>query len=78
MATKKTTFKITGMSCTSCAATIEKALKQTDGIDKGHVNFATEKATVEYDPKKITENDMVKIVESAGYHVTSTSPSIVK
>jgi len=57
MAKQKSTLKIGGMSCASCAATIEKAL------------IATEKATVEYEPSRVKEADLVKAVESAGYTV---------
>ncbi len=69
MAEQKTTLKIKGMTCASCAANIEKALKAVKGVSTAAVNFATEKATVEYEPSQVKEADLVKAVESAGYAV---------
>jgi Cu+-exporting ATPase len=77
MASKKIVFEISGMTCASCATTIEKALKQTNGINKAHVNFAAEKATVEYDPKKTTMGDIVKIIDGTGYQVVSEKQKAV-
>jgi Cu+-exporting ATPase len=77
MASKKIVFEISGMTCASCATTIEKALKQTKGINKAHVNFVAEKATVEYDPKKTTEVDIVKIIDNTGYQIVSEKQKAV-
>jgi len=60
MAKQKSTLKIGGMSCASCAATIEKALKAVEGVSTAAVNFATEKATVEYEPSRVKEADLVR------------------
>lgn len=59
-------LNISGMTCASCAARVEKKLNKLDGVI-ATVNFATEKARVEYgDP--ISPADLVAAVESAGYH----------
>ncbi|MGB2798871.1 MAG: heavy metal translocating P-type ATPase [Dehalococcoidia bacterium] len=50
---KKTRIHITGMTCTTCAATIEKALSETPGVEKATVNFASESAFIEYDTSKV-------------------------
>lgn len=71
MANKKITLKITGMHCASCVDTIESALKPTEGIIQATVNFATEKATIEFDSQKITEEDIVKIIDGTGYPVAA-------
>ena len=47
---KKETYNVTGMSCASCSASIEKTLNKMDGI-KASVNLATEKVNVESDEK---------------------------
>jgi Heavy-metal-associated domain. len=57
---EKATLKISGMSCASCAAKIEKGLKNMDGVDEANVNLAIEKATVVYDPNKVNIDDMTK------------------
>ncbi|MFC2033607.1 cation transporter [Chloroflexota bacterium] len=48
---EKASIPITGMTCTTCAATIEKGLAETPGVEQANVNFASEKAVVEYDPE---------------------------
>ena len=63
----KAEFKITGMSCTACAARIEKGLTKLDGVYSATINFAAEKATVEYNNTDITINQIKAGVEKLGY-----------
>ncbi|MDQ3678461.1 MAG: heavy metal translocating P-type ATPase, partial [Actinomycetota bacterium] len=58
---------ITGMTCASCAARIEKRLNKLDGVHAS-VNYATERASVDYQPHALTAADLVEAVERAGYH----------
>ena len=67
MAKKKTTIRISGMRCVSCAQTIEKALKKRRGVTGANVNFATEKATVEYDLAKVSLEQLGETIKSTGY-----------
>ncbi|MBW2309359.1 MAG: cadmium-translocating P-type ATPase [Deltaproteobacteria bacterium] len=60
-------LSIGGMSCASCVAKIETALKEVPGVTNVHVNFATEKATMKLDPAQAGEDDLKKAVEEAGY-----------
>ena len=69
--TREVSLKIAGMSCASCATTIEKALKKLEGVKSAHVNFATERATVEYDPSIVSILDLRKAVRDVGYEVKS-------
>ncbi len=69
--TRDITLKISGMTCASCAATIEKALNKLEGVKSAHVNLATEKATVEYFPELVSILDMRKAVQDVGYGVES-------
>ncbi|MCU1689971.1 MAG: heavy metal translocating P-type ATPase, partial [Jatrophihabitantaceae bacterium] len=55
-----------GMTCTSCAARIEKKLNRLDGV-VATVNYATEKATVRYDPARLGTDELVGVVEATGY-----------
>lgn len=57
------------MHCASCALNIENNLKKTKGVSKANVNFATEKATVEYDEKAVDEKKFSKIISDLGYQV---------
>ena len=67
MAHIKKTFSIKGMHCASCVLIIEKSLKSIDGISEANVNLVTEKATVEYDSSKTTEDKLISAVANAGY-----------
>ena len=73
---KRADIQIGGMSCASCAMTIESALKGLDGVGKASVNFASSKATVEYDAGKVTLHDMEKAVKDAGYRVLGDSVTL--
>ena len=61
-----TDLRLSGMSCASCAAHIEGALNDLDGVH-ATVNFAVETAHVEHDAG-ISPDDLVAAVESCGYH----------
>ncbi len=68
---EKTTFRIYGMHCASCARIIEDALKKVKGVKDARVNFAAEKAFVEYDPEISNEEIIRKAIENAGYQAKS-------
>jgi len=65
----KETVKIGGMTCAACANRIEKVLGKMEGVLRVSVNFATEKATVEYDPKKTRLSEIRQTIEKIGYEV---------
>ena len=67
----KLTMNIGGMTCASCSAAVERALKKMEGVYEANVNIATEKATVEYNPDKISREDFIEIVKNTGYEVLS-------
>ncbi|WP_376795064.1 heavy metal translocating P-type ATPase [Thermogemmatispora sp.] len=56
-----------GMSCASCARRIERGLQRLPGVKEANVNFATEQATVLYDPGLVDPTLMVQKVEQLGY-----------
>jgi len=66
---KEVSLQITGMTCASCAATVEKALKNLKGVKAANVNIATEKATVKYSAGQVSILDLRKAVEDVGYGV---------
>jgi Cu+-exporting ATPase len=59
-------LQIGGMTCAACAARVEKKLNKLDGVDAS-VNYATELATVAYDPAEVELAGLVRAVEAAGY-----------
>ena len=60
-------LSVTGMTCGSCAARVEKALARQEGVARAGVNFATERATVVFDPEKVRVEDLVDAVGRIGY-----------
>ena len=63
-----TDLQVTGMSCASCAAKIERGLNDLDGV-RATVNFAVERAHVEHGGQ-VSEHDLIHAVESTGYHAS--------
>ncbi len=67
---------ITGMTCASCVARNEKALRRIEGIAEASVNFATEKAVVTFDPAVVSVSQIVAAIEAAGYGVVTYSETL--
>lgn len=61
-------FSISGMSCTACAASIEKRLSGLPGINQINVNLVGNFAQVSFDPNRTTKNDVFSEVSKAGFH----------
>jgi Cu+-exporting ATPase len=74
MSTQKTILNISGMTCASCAVNNEKALLKTKGILSANVNFATKKASIEYDGDILNEAQVTKIIKDNGYEVAELNP----
>ncbi|MCC3154766.1 heavy metal translocating P-type ATPase [Hymenobacter sp. BT770] len=73
-ATKTETLDIEGMTCASCASAVEKSLSRTPGVQRAMVNFATEKATVDYLPTQASPATLKEAVINAGYGVMERAP----
>ena len=58
---------VEGMTCASCAARIERKLNKLDGVE-ATVNYATEAASVSFDPTSVSVDDLISTVEATGYH----------
>jgi copper chaperone CopZ len=65
--TKQTTLKITGMHCSGCSASVEKALKGVKGVASAAVDLKAGKAEVEYDPSLAGEKELTGAVKKAGF-----------
>jgi Cu+-exporting ATPase len=63
---KQLELPITGMTCASCAARVERSLNEVAGVT-ATVNYATERATVDYDPTGVAPEQLVGAVEAVGY-----------
>ena len=64
---KTETFDIQGMTCATCALTVEKAVGKLAGVEEASVNLATEKLTVTYDGQNLSLSQIVEAVTKAGY-----------
>ncbi|WP_069999736.1 heavy metal translocating P-type ATPase [Cellulosilyticum sp. I15G10I2] len=67
---EKLNLKIGNMSCTSCAANIEKDLKKKQGVIEVSVNYANEKAHIVFDPQLIQDTELIQKVKNLGYEVS--------
>jgi Cu+-exporting ATPase len=65
----KIIIPVTGMTCASCVATIEKGLSKLPGVSQVNVNLATEKASIEYDSKKVDTKALMDTISDVGYGV---------
>jgi Cu+-exporting ATPase len=66
---------VIGMSCAACANRIEGVLKGAPGVSRAAVNFATGRATVEYDPTSTAPDQLQQAVRGAGYDAVLPSPT---
>jgi mercuric ion binding protein len=69
---KTVTLSVPGMYCEMCPATVSKALKKVDGVEKVAASFETKEAVVTFDDAKTDVDALRKATANAGY------PSMVK
>jgi P-type Cu+ transporter len=68
MSKARIVLPIEGMTCASCAATVQEALAGAAGVTAAGVNFATNKAAIEYDAAQTNVAQLIKTVRDAGYN----------
>lgn len=64
----KESFPVTGMTCASCASSVESVLKHTDGVFDASVNFASSSVLVDYD-KELSPNQFQNALREVGYDI---------
>lgn len=64
---KKEKFSISGMNCSACSATVQKAVSKIDGVKSVNVNLLTNSMDAEYDETKLKNKDIISAVKKAGY-----------
>lgn len=64
---EKIALNIQGMTCASCVARIERVVSKKDGIESINVNLATEKALVQFEKNKLKVEEIIKLIEGAGF-----------
>jgi Cu+-exporting ATPase len=61
------TLLIEGMTCAACSTRVDKVLNKIEGVVKANVNLSTNKAIVEFPSGLLTDEDLIRVVEKAGY-----------
>src|SRR6056297_3208540 len=74
--TKNEKYNVTGMTCAACSAAVEKNVKKLEGVKNINVNLLQNNMSVEFEEGKLTQEDIIKAVEDAGYGASSESESI--
>jgi copper ion binding protein len=66
-AAQQATLQVTGMTCASCVAHVERALRELPGVSQAIANLATGTAKVEFDPSQVSLEQMAQAVREVGY-----------
>ena len=69
-------FNVTGMTCASCSSHVEKSVAKLVGEDNVAVSLMTNSMMVKYDESKISDIDIIKAVEDAGYGASPADGSM--
>jgi Cu+-exporting ATPase len=69
MSEQKVSLPVRGMTCASCVAHVDRALRSVDGVGDVNVNLATEKANVRFSTEMVDIRDLVEAVQETGYEV---------
>ncbi|OXU19849.1 hypothetical protein TSAR_002000 [Trichomalopsis sarcophagae] len=68
---KEVEMHITGMTCSSCVSKIEKTVKQLPGVQSAMVSLVTQKGKINYDPSKISVDEITDCVKKIGFGVST-------
>jgi copper chaperone len=63
------TIGVNGMTCGGCVASVQRALKRVDGVEKVDVSLERRQATVEYAPDRVDAARLRSAIEGAGFEV---------
>lgn len=73
---KNVIIPIEGMTCASCSAAVERAVRKMPGIASASVNLATERAAIAYDPEKVRLSEIKQAISKAGYTPLAIDPGV--
>ena len=71
-------FNVTGMTCSSCSAHVEKSIKNLNGVDNVNVNLLSNTMIVKFDENKLNENDIISTVIKSGYGASTYKDEVKK
>ena len=60
---------ISGMHCTSCSMNVDGELEELDGVISATTSYAKQKSVVEYDPQKVSQKEIEKVIKELGYTI---------
>lgn len=69
-ATARAVFHVEGMSCEGCQDGIQRALKEREGVREAMVSHKESRASVVYDPARVSPAELEKVIEERGYPAT--------
>jgi len=72
---KSVIFQIQGMNCDVCASTIKSLVEKEAGVQMASVSFTDRQARVLYDPRSITEERIVTVIQKPGFSVAGSESS---
>ena len=70
---RKEKYNVIGMTCSACQAHVDKAVREMNGINCVNVNLLSNSMDVEFDENIVSESDIFKAVENAGYGLSKES-----
>ncbi len=73
---KKTSLLVTGMTCSNCAAAIERNVRKLPGAQEVYVDLASEKLSVVFDPGQLNEKSIITRVEQIGYGIATSKATL--
>jgi Cu+-exporting ATPase len=68
-ASERVSLHVTGMTCAACSTRVQKGLGKLDGVADANVNLTTEKASIQYDPSRVSVEQMIGKIQDLGYGV---------
>lgn len=71
---KTEVYQIEGMECAACSSAVERVTRRIDGVSESSVNLTTAKLTITYDEARVTEDEICRAVENAGFHAKLYNP----
>jgi len=76
MSKKQVTLPVKGMTCASCVAHVEKALKRVEGVANVSVNLTTERASLWFNTDTVEMKDLIEAVQETGYEVPTETVTL--
>ncbi|OLQ15492.1 Copper-transporting ATPase RAN1 [Symbiodinium microadriaticum] len=73
VATKRAELRVEGMTCAACSGAVTRALEARQGVRAAEVNLLRQRASVDFDAAKVSEEDLCQLVEDIGFDASLVS-----